>query len=134
MPKIYKDKTMCPSDRRNYIQCPPVMSSFVYPNNKDVSNNKRLLQKTLAGYIWQYDIYFFKKRSHFCHLHNLCCIHALVSFAIRTIFFLRIGNGILYSEKIYFATSYVKYVLNQCISRPLYFLNSVFISFTHIIL
>lgn len=48
--KIYKDKTMCPSDRHNYIQCPPVMSSFVYPNNKDVSNNKRLWQKTLAGY------------------------------------------------------------------------------------
>lgn len=50
LPKIYKDKTMCPSDRHNYIQCPPVMSSFVYPNNKDVSNNKRLWQKTLAGY------------------------------------------------------------------------------------
>lgn len=47
---MYKDKTMCPSDRHNYIQCPPVMSSFVYPNNKDVSNFKRLWQKTLAGY------------------------------------------------------------------------------------
>lgn len=125
---------MCPSDRHNYIQCPPVMSSFVYPNNKDDSNNKRLWQKTLAGYD-NMTFIFLKSEAIFCHLHNLCCIHAIVSFAIRTIFFLRIGNGILFSEKIYFATSYVKYVLNQCIiSRPLYFLNSVFISFTHIIL
>lgn len=62
-----------------------VVSSFVYLNNKTVSINKRLWQKTHAGY--DNTAFFFLKRngklcSHFCHLHNLWCIPAIVSFAI----------------------------------------------------